>query len=199
MATVIGSAAPGLLIAPPPLTDPNFDRTVVLMAIHNEDGALGFVVNRAAPMTLGALLVHAGYGEARAQLSGPVYVGGPVQPGSGWVLRIDPDSAAGDGVIRVDDRIRVSSSRGDLDALVRELESRAPGAPDPKRRMVLLGYSGWAPGQLDGEIAAGAWLPVPLDEDIVFDPDVEHKWERAYRKLGLSPAGWMGTRGGGTA
>ena len=196
MATVLGSTAPGLLIAPPPLTDPNFDRTVVLMAIHNDDGALGFVVNRAAPLTIGDLLVHAGYREELRRHRGPVYLGGPVQPSSGWVLRIDPDAAAGDGVIRVDDRIRVSSSRADLDALVRLLEA---DVTDPLRRMVLLGYSGWAPGQLDGELAAGAWLPVPLDEDIVFDPDVDAKWEKAYAKLGLSPASFMRPRGGGAA
>ncbi len=200
MATVIGSAAPGLLIAPPPLSDPNFDRTVVLVAIHNDDGALGFVVNRAAPITLGELLVHAGYGDGYRHHADTVYLGGPVQPSSGWVLRIDPERGEpGDGVIRVDDRIRVSSSRADLDELVRALGARAPGAADPLRRMMLLGYSGWGPGQLDGEIAAGAWLPVPLDEEIVFDPEVERKWERAYAKLGLSPASLMGMRGGGEA
>jgi putative transcriptional regulator len=195
MSKVIGSTAPGLLIAPPPLTDPNFDRTVVLVAIHNDEGALGFVVNRVAPITLGELLTKAGYGEAHHDRPGPVYLGGPVQRSSGWVLRVDPGTA-GDGVIRIDDRLRVSSSRADLDTLVRELEERAPDAPDPMRRMVFLGYSGWAPGQLDAELAAGAWLPVPLDEDIVFDPEVDRKWERAYAKLGLSPASAMWTKGG---
>jgi putative transcriptional regulator len=199
--TVYGTVAPGLLVAPPPLADPNFDRTVVLMAVHNEEGALGFVINRAAPLGLGELLAHAGYGERMKRHRGPVYLGGPVQPSSGWVLRIDTRPSVEDraGVIRIGDRICVSSSREDLAELVHDLETGRPGETDLHRRMVLLGYSGWAAKQLDGELAAGAWLPVPLDEDIVFDPDVERKWERAYARLGLSPAGMFNMRGGGEA
>jgi putative transcriptional regulator len=196
--SMLGSLAPGLLIAPPPLTDPNFDRTVVVMAVHDEGGALGFVVNRAAPVTLGELLGYAGLGEALKHHKDLVLAGGPVQPSSGWVLRIAPDEPAEDGAIAIGARIRVSSSRARLAELAADLEARA-GAPDPQRRIVLLGYSGWAPGQLESEIAAGAWLPVALDEDIVFDRDLETKWERAYAKLGLSPAGTMTMRGGGTA
>ena len=78
MANVLGSLAPGMLIAAPPLGDPNFDRTVVLLAIHGAEGALGFVVNRPAPMRLGELLVLAGYGDAGIADDTPVYVGGPV-------------------------------------------------------------------------------------------------------------------------
>src|SRR3954468_1531914 len=83
MANVLGALAPGMLIAAPPLGDPNFDRTVVLLAVHGAEGALGFVVNRKAPMTLGELLVLAGYGDAGVTDDSPVYLGGPVQPSSG--------------------------------------------------------------------------------------------------------------------
>jgi putative transcriptional regulator len=197
MATVIGSVAPGLLIAPPTLGDPNFDRTVVLVALHDEGGALGFVVNRLAPIGLGELLGHAGYGEERRRHQGPVYHGGPVQPSSGWVLRADA-APPREGEIEVGDAVRVSSSLAALSDFVADLEARSPGAPDPERRMILLGYSGWGPGQLDAELAAGAWLPVGLDVEIVFDPEVDHKWERAYARLGLSLVGSM-MRGGGEA
>lgn len=184
--------APGLLIASPPLGDPNFDRTVVLLAVHGESGALGFVVNRLAPMSLGQLLTQAGYAEKGIQCASPVYVGGPVQPSSGWILCVDPELEPTDGgVIAVGDRLRVSSSRVAFDALARDVTALPRGEADPKRRTVILGYSGWGPGQLEGEIAAGAWLPVPLDEKILFDVAIGERWERAYAILGLTPAGMM--------
>src|SRR5512141_704998 len=104
MAKVLGSLAPGMLIASPPLGDPNFDRTVVLLAVHSADGALGFVVNRTASMSLGELLALAGYGDAGLNDSSPVYIGGPVQPSSGWIVCLDPTLDADEtGVIPVGD------------------------------------------------------------------------------------------------
>ena len=192
MANVLGSLAPGMLIAAPPLGDPNFDRTVVLVALHGDEGALGFVVNRAAPMRLGELLVLAGYGDAGIVDDTPVYFGGPVQPSSGWIVSLDPTLSAGEnGVIAVGDRVRVNASRSAFEALVRDVEARAPDHEDPLRRRVVLGYSGWGPGQLEGEIAAGAWLPVPLDEGVLFDVALADKWEQAYALLGVTPAGMM--------
>jgi putative transcriptional regulator len=200
MSKLSASLAPGFLIASPPLGDPNFDRTVVLLAMHGDSGALGFVVNRVAPMTLGELLSFAGYGDVGASDGSTVVLGGPVQPSSGWILCLDPTLAQEDnGVIPVGDRVRVTSSRGAFDALARDVGAREPGAADPKRRAVLLGYSGWGPGQLEGEIAAGAWLPVPLDEAILFDVAIDDRWERAYALLGLSPAFGISMRSGGEA
>lgn len=192
------SLAPGFLIASPPLGDPNFDRTVVLLALHNDDGALGFVVNRTAPLTLGELLMHAGYGDERDDPT-PVWVGGPVQPQSAWVVFDDPSAPPGEGVIEVGSRVRISSSRDHFDRLAEESAARAAGQPDTGRRMVLLGYSGWAPDQLENEIARGAWLPVGLDESILFDVAAEDRWEKAYGLLGLSPVDLMTMRGIGHA
>jgi putative transcriptional regulator len=194
-----GSLAPGFLIASPPLGDPNFDRTVVLLALHGDSGALGFVVNRIAPMSIGELLSFAGYGEIGASTATPVFLGGPVQPSSGWIVCIDSElGGAEGGVIEVGDRVRVTSSRGAFDALARDVES-GEAALDSKRRMVLLGYSGWGPGQLEGEIAAGAWLPVPLDEGVLFDVAAGERWERAYALLGLTPTNVMSMRSVGEA
>jgi putative transcriptional regulator len=95
--------------------------------------------------------------------------------------------------------VRVTSSRGAFDDLARDVKARAGAAADPKRRCVLLGYSGWGPNQLEGEIAAGAWLPVPLDEGVLFDVAIDERWEKAYALLGLSPAFGMSMRGGGEA
>ena len=192
MANVLGSLAPGMLIAAPPLGDPNFDRTVILLAVHGDDGALGFVVNRVAPMTLGELLVLAGHGDSAIADPSPVYLGGPVQPSSGWIVCVDPAlSADAPGVIPVGSRVRVTSSRAAFEELVRDVEAGAPDEADPRRRRVMLGYSGWGPGQLEGEIAAGAWLPVPLDEGVLFDVALADKWEQAYALLGVMPAGMM--------
>ena len=188
------SLAPGFLIASPPLGDPNFDRTVVLMALHNEDGALGFVVNRMAPLTLGELLEQAGYGGGHQNTS-PVWIGGPVQPQSGWVVIDDPSLSGVDGVIEVGPRLRVSSSRNAFDRLA----ERVGNGDELERFMVLLGYSGWAPMQVEGEIARGAWLPTPLDEAILFDVAPEQRWEKAYALLGLTPTNVMSMRSIGQA
>lgn len=188
------SLAPGFLIASPPLGDPNFDRTVVLLASHDEDGALGFVVNRAAPLSVGELLLHAGYGEGREEVS-KVWIGGPVQPQSGWVVCED-STLEGDGVIAVGPRIRVSSSRTAFDRLARELAAPGDGGA---RRLVVLGYSGWGPSQLESEIARGAWLPVPLDERILFECPAEERWERAFATMGLTPGNLMSMRSVGEA
>jgi putative transcriptional regulator len=189
------SLAPGFLIASPPLGDPNFDRTVVMLALHNEDGALGFVVNRTAPLTLGELLEQAGY-DGPHQDDSPVWVGGPVQPQSGWVVVDDP-ALSGDDIIEVGERLRVSSSRGAFDRIAEGLAAKPSLVV--ARRLVLLGYSGWAPHQLEGEIARGAWLPVPLHESILFDVEPDKRWEAAYALLGLTPTHLMSMRHVGSA
>ena len=188
------SLAPGFLIASPPLGDPNFDRTVVMLALHNEDGALGFVVNRRAPLTLGELLEQAGY-DGRHDDPSPVWVGGPVHPQSGWVVADDP-TLEGSDIIEVGERLRVSSSRSAFDRLA---DNIAGGRSDDIRRLVLLGYSGWGPEQLEGEIAKGAWLPTPLDDSILFDVAPEDRWEAAYALLGLTSAHMMTMRTVGQA
>ena len=187
--------APGFLIASPPLGDPNFDKTVVMLAVHNEDGALGFVVNRAAPLSLGELLKHAGYDHGH-QSEGPVWVGGPVQPQSGWVLIDDPTEKPQEGVIEVNDRLRVSSSRAAFDRLADDV---VHGRENDVNRLVMLGYSGWAPSQLESEIARGAWLPTPLDSRILFEVEAEQRWEAAYALLGLTPTHLMTMRTVGQA
>ncbi|MBM4358746.1 MAG: YqgE/AlgH family protein [Deltaproteobacteria bacterium] len=188
------SLAPGFLIASPPLGDPNFDRTVVLVAVHNEDGALGFVVNRASRLVLGELLELAGYERGHEDAS-KVWVGGPVQPQSGWVVSDDPE-ITGRGVIAVGQRLRISSSRAAFDEVARDATEPGDGGV---RRLVMLGYSGWGPGQLESEIARGAWLPTPLDERVLFDCAAEDRWERAYALVGLTPGNMISMRTVGEA
>ena len=199
MGKAVDSLAPGLLLASPPLGDPNFDRTVVLLALHGDGGALGFVINRAAPLLVGELLSAVGHPEAAADVS-PVLLGGPVQRQSGWILSVEPDLEPGVlGVVGVGERLRVLSSQEAFEALARDIAERAPGEGDPKQRTVLLGYSGWGPGQLESEIARGAWIPAPLDERVVLSVELGERWEHAYGTLGLSPAFGLSMRSVGDA
>lgn len=190
--------APGFLIASPPLGDPNFERTVVLLALHGSSGALGFVINRLAPLKLGEVMSLAGYGPRIGAAPGPVLVGGPVEPGSGWILAGDPALVEGaEGVLDVSERVRISSSRLAFDAVARDLEE--PEGRGFGRRVLCLGYSGWGPGQLEGEIAQGAWLPAPFDEAVLFEVELERRWEAAHALIGVSPAMGIGMRTVGEA
>lgn len=195
--------APGFLIASPPMGDPNFERTVVLLAMHGPRGALGFVVNRMAPLQLGEVLSLAGYGPRFSELEGAVHVGGPVEPGSGWILYEDGLAESVDGVIEVANGVKISSSREVFDALARDMEPPPDAITEAVRgvgrRMVFLGYSGWGPGQVEGEIGQGAWLPAPFDPSVLFDVDSDRRWEAAYALMGISPAMTIGMRTVGDA
>lgn len=197
---MLSSLAPGFLLASPPVGDPNFDRTVVLLVLHGSAGALGFVVNRRATLTVGATLRLAGHEDVSADcVACPVHVGGPVQPNSGWVLGralgLDDTSQ----VIRVGAHVELSSSRQAFANLAHDLRTLGPGDLDPKQRAVFLGYSGWGSGQLEQEIAQGTWLPSPFDESLLLDVDLEHRWEQAYALHGLNPASLMSMRNVGMA
>jgi putative transcriptional regulator len=193
------SLAPGFLLASPPVGDPNFDRTVVLLAVHGSAGALGFVVNRRADVTIGATLRLANHEVARECTACPVHIGGPVQPNSGWVLGEGLGLEEASQVIRVGARLELSSSRQAFADIARDLDALGPNELDPKRRVVFLGYSGWGPGQLEEEIARGTWLPSPLNESLLLEVELEHRWERAYALHGLNPANLMSMRNVGLA
>ena len=169
------SLAPGLLIAVPHLLDPNFHRSVVLLIEHGEQGALGVVVNRPSKLKVGEVLEKLGVGyegdpEAR------VLVGGPVQPESGMVIHAE-GNAPGDSR-PVTDSIFVGSSLAALGRLFNRQGTRA---------LFLLGHAGWGAGQLEGEIEAGAWIPAPADEALIFGADRPGLWDRALREQGIDP------------
>jgi putative transcriptional regulator len=190
--------APGFLIASPPLGDPNFDRTVVLLAAHGPEGALGFVVNRKAELKIGQILSMAGIRADTECDACPVMIGGPVQPSSGWVMARDLDVPEGAEAIEIGARVRVTRSKRAFELLADEIRER-PTVADPKGRIVLLGYSGWGPGQVEREIAAGAWLPAPFEESVLFEVDAKDRWEHAYALQGITPASSMSMRTVGLA
>lgn len=173
--------APGLLVAAPLLTDPNFRRTVVLLVDHKPEGSLGFVINRPADVRLPGMLDALGLPRAdKSPPDAPVLVGGPVAPDTGWIVFDPSDHNFGDEVVRISDGLAVSASRDLLENTVRGL--------GPARMMLVLGYAGWAPSQLDAEIAQGAWIPVDLDENIVLETPYEDRWASALHSLGIDPA-----------
>jgi putative transcriptional regulator len=191
-----GGLAPGFLVASPTLRDPNFAGSLVLMAEHHGEGALGFVVNRAGPLTVADVLGRVDPAlRARADATGradaPVLVGGPVQPERLWILFEPGPQVPEEGAIRVAANVALGGSRELLEALVR--------APAPVPFVLLLGYAGWAPLQVEHEVAAGAWVPMPLHEDLVLGVPLEQRWEVAVRRLGLDPAGFAMGGGGASA
>lgn len=173
--------APGLLVAAPMLLDPSFRRTVVLLVDHSPEGSLGFVINRPAEVRLPSMLDALGLQRSDANApDAPVLIGGPVAPDTGWIIFQSDQASFGDEVVRVSDGLAVSASR--------ELLERTVHGNGPERMMLVLGYAGWAPAQLDAEIAQGAWIPVDLSETIVFDTPYEERWASALRSLGIDPA-----------
>ncbi len=179
--------APGLLVAAPPLGDPNFDRSVVMLASHGPEGAFGWVVNGRELVTLPELLVRAGVTEQVLDLPGMVRVGGPVSPEQVWlVYRAEDRFPDIEGQFEVGDSIIASASKQVLEAI-------ASGAP-VSSLVALAGYAGWAPMQLEEEIRRGAWLPVDLDAHIVFDGERARGsvWERAYALVGTNPMAFAG-------
>jgi putative transcriptional regulator len=157
-----------LLVAGPALVDPNFHRTVVLVGEHDEQGALGVVLNRASEATVAEALPELA---ALADDLGAVHVGGPVQPSAIVVLAdfVEPERA---GSI-------VLESVGFLPA---ETEPEALG--ELRRVRVYAGYTGWGPGQLDGELEEGSWIVEPAVVEDVFTKAPEDLWSDVLRRKG---------------
>lgn len=174
--------APGFLVAAPSLLDPNFKRSVVLLVDHRPEGSLGFVVNRAADVGLHAMVERLGLGVDTDKIKdAAVLIGGPVAPQTGWILFEQREQTAqSEEVVKLSERVAVSASRELLEALVTH--------EGPERMLLVLGYAGWGAGQLDSEIAQGAWIPVDFDDKIVFDTPFDDRWSSALRILGIDPA-----------
>jgi len=172
--------APGLLLSAPPLSDPNFERSVVLLSAHGPDGAFGWVINGKQSMSFSELLLRTGVAPAASDVPGVVRVGGPVSPEQVWLIYpsgvVAPEL---EGQMDVAPGICASASR-------RVLESIA-NSQVPPGLITLMGYAGWAPWQLENEIKVGAWLPTDVSPDIVFDTPSNELWARAYQRVGASP------------
>lgn len=183
-----------LLIAMPVMEDERFARSVIYVCAHSSEGAMGIVVNRAAgSIDFPELLMQLDIIEKGTEIKLPhnaetmkVLRGGPVETGRGFVLH-SSDFFIKDATLEIDNGIC-------LTATVDILKAIAQGK-GPKHAILALGYAGWAPGQLENEIQHNGWLHCDADPDLIFGDDVEEKYWRAIRKIGIDP-GMLSTEAG---
>lgn len=166
-----------MLVATPAMADERFRHSVIYMCRHNDEGALGIVVNRAlVEPTPAELFEELGLGAPATPEPTHVVWGGPVEVSHGLVLH--------SAEYRREETLMVGHDRFGLTASLEILRDMARGA-GPATTLLALGHSGWGPGQLDRELQDNAWLVVPAeDEAILFDGDYDGKWTRALGKLG---------------
>ena len=175
-----------LLVAMPVMGDPRFERSVIYLCAHSSEGAMGIIVNHpAGSIDFPELLVQLDIIEKADQIKLPenagmmkVLKGGPMDTGRGFVLHTS-DFFIQDATLPIDGEIC-------LTATVDILKAIAKGA-GPKRAILALGYAGWEAGQLENEIQDNGWLHCDADPDLVFGGDVEEKYLRALRKIGIDP------------
>ena len=164
------------LIAMPSLADPHFVRGVTLICQHDENGAMGLVINHASEYTLGELLRQMDIDSDSPSLGRQaVFIGGPVQPDRGFVLHDDPRDFG--STLRFGQGLAVSTSRDILQEMAK--------GEGPVRTLVALGYAGWTAGQLESEIVQNSWLTVPADKSIFFETPLGDRWQAAARSLGV--------------
>jgi putative transcriptional regulator len=164
------------LIAMPNLQDPNFSRTVTYMCDHNEDGAMGLVVNRPLDLDFAELLEHLKIPDQRSHAGFiPVYQGGPVETGRGFVLH--RDLGEWEATMQVTEEVGITLSQDIIRAIAED--------KGPKDFLIMLGYAGWGAGQLEMELAQNAWLNGPADTTIIFDTPIEQRWTASASHLGV--------------
>lgn len=163
---------------------PFFNHSLVLMIDHDDDGSFGFVVNKRAGLEFDRMLDDLGM-ERTIDSEREVMMGGPVSPQTGWIVydrseAIDAGAGAEtDESLVIGGALMFTSSLGLLQQMG---HGHGPG-----RGMMLLGYSGWSPGQLEDELREGSWIPVDLDPELIFATPVADRWTAALATLGIHP------------
>ncbi|MGE3067509.1 MAG: YqgE/AlgH family protein [Hyphomicrobiaceae bacterium] len=176
-----------LLIAMPTMTDKRFQRSVIYMCAHSAEGAMGLIINQRAshisfPELLDQLRIASEDGEAPASapaIDMDIHVGGPVETSRGFVLH-SSDYYVDDATMQIDSGINLTATIDVLRALA--------GGKGPNRAILALGYAGWRAGQLESEIQANGWLHCPADLGLIFDRDIDEKYNRALSKIGIDPS-----------
>ncbi|RMD46616.1 MAG: YqgE/AlgH family protein [Alphaproteobacteria bacterium] len=172
------SLAGKLLVAMPGMGDPRFAHSVVLLCAHGEEGAMGLIVNKPSEVAFSDLLGQLGVPVPEEAKSIRVHFGGPVELGRGFVLH-SPEYRLPEGTMAVGEDFAMT-------ATVDILRDIAAGR-GPQRMLMMVGYAGWAPGQLEGEIRDNGWLVADASPELVFDLDDASKWDAAVRSLGIDP------------
>lgn len=167
-----------LLVAMPGMPDDRFAKTVIYICAHNEEGAMGLVINREIEdLSFEDLLDQMEIQPFGLPGNIPIQFGGPVESGRGFVLHT-PDYHQ-DSTMVVDEQVAITATIDILKAIA--------NGDGPSKCLLALGYAGWGPGQLDDEIKANGWLHVESDTDLVFGGDLDNKWVQAMGKIGIDP------------
>jgi putative transcriptional regulator len=169
-----------ILIAMPGMADPRFEKSVVLICAHSEEGAMGLIVNKPLEdLSFSGLLGHLNIPVATSGREISVHFGGPVERGRGFVLHSADWERQGEGTMKVPGGLEMT-------ATINVLEALAQGG-GPGKALLALGYSGWGPGQLEAEIARNDWLTCEAREGVLFGADDGGKWSAALRGMGIDP------------
>ena len=183
-----------MLIAMPSMGDDRFARSVIYMCAHSSEGAMGIIVNQpAANISFPDLLVQLDVVTAADLIQLPphaggvkVLKGGPVETSRGFVLH-SSDFFIENSTLPIDEGICLTATLDILKAIAR--------GHGPQRAVLALGYAGWAPGQLENEINQNGWLHCAADSELIFSPDTDAKYEKAFRKIGID-LGMLSTEAG---
>jgi putative transcriptional regulator len=166
------------LIAMPGMEDSLFSHSITYLCEHNEQGAMGLVINHPLELDYSDIFEHLGIELFNAEDHRPVLAGGPVQTDRGFVLHRRSERWRWKSTLHVTDDISLTTSRDVLDALA--------CSQGPEESQVALGYAGWAPGQLEQELAANSWLTLPADAAIIFDTPIDRRAHVAAARLGIN-------------
>lgn len=176
-----------LLIAMPGMGDPRFARSVIFMCAHSDEGAMGLMINkRAEGLSLDDVLDRLEIPGAEEPAGLGIHIGGPVETGRGFVLHSDEYRSKLKS-LAVRDGFAMTATQ-DI------LEDIAAGE-GPARALLMLGYAGWGPGQLEGEIGQNGWLTTQADPDLVFGLKDTRKWQAALEAIGIDPLGLSAAAG----
>ena len=172
------------LVAMPGMPDERFSRAVIYLCVHSEEGAMGLIINRVQQVRFPDLLVQLDVIDKKEEIrlpesarSMPVRSGGPVDRGRGFVVH--SDDYVTESSMPVDESIVLTAT---VDILRAISDGRGPA-----RAFMALGYSGWGPGQLEAEITENGWLTCDADKNLLFDTDIDNKYERVLSSLGIDP------------
>ena len=175
-----------MLVAMPGMGDPRFDRSVIYICSHSPSGAMGLIVNRLFGDADFTMLLEQLNIEALGPVPDiPVQFGGPVEMGRGFILH--SGDYLHEGTTRIDDSVAVTATP--------EIIKDIANGKGPARALMILGYAGWSSGQLEDELKRNGWLTTPADEEILFDRNLDSKWDRAMAKIGIAPSMLSETQG----
>ena len=174
-----GFFAGQLLIAMPGISDPRFERALILVCAHDDRHAMGLAVNRPVEgLTVPDLLARLDIASEIKASPDLVLMGGPVERERGFVLHTDDYQA--EHSLEVAEGLALTPTRDALEAM-------AQASGHPRRSLLALGYAGWGAGQLENELKENVWLTCDPDESLIFGGDHDQKWARALAKLGVDP------------